>query len=84
MEVLVQGQRVPQVGTITMDQIMIDVTTVQANVGDVVTLIGSDGVEATGFTQPQEITIEEWAEALGTISYEIVCGFNQRLPKIVI
>jgi alanine racemase len=84
MEVLVQGQRVPQVGTITMDQIMIDVTTVQANVGDVVTLIGSDGVEATGFTQPQEITIEEWAEALGTISYEIACGFNQRLPKIVI
>jgi alanine racemase len=84
MEVLVKGQRVPQVGTITMDQIMIDVTTVQANVGDVVTLIGSDGVEATGFTQPQEITIQEWAEALGTISYEIACGFNQRLPKIVI
>lgn len=74
MQVLVQGQRVPQVGTITMDQIMIDVTNLpQVRVGEVVTLIGQDGDET--------ILAEEWSEILGTIPYEIVCGFKQRLPR---
>jgi alanine racemase len=75
MQVLVQGQRVPQVGTITMDQIMIDVTTVpKAAVGDPVTLLGQDGDSI--------ILAEEWSQLLETIPYEIVCGFQQRLPHL--
>jgi alanine racemase len=74
MNVLVQGQRVPQVGTITMDQIMVDVSDVpQVQVGDVVTLIGHD--------RDETILTEEWSDLLGTIPYEIVCGFKQRLPR---
>jgi alanine racemase len=75
MQVLVQGQAVPQLGAITMDQIAIDVTSVtDAAVGDIVTLLGQDG--------DRRILAEDWAEPLGTISYEIVCGFQQRLPRI--
>lgn len=74
---IIQGQRVPQVGTITMDQIMIDVTQVpQAQVGDVVTLLGQDGDAA--------IWVEEWADLLDTIPYEIICGLQQRLPRVAI
>jgi alanine racemase len=74
MHVLLQGQRVPQIGTITMDQLMIDVTEIpEVQVGDVATLIGQDG----GAT----ILAEEWSDLLGTIPYEIVCGFQQRLPR---
>lgn len=75
MQVLVQGQRVPQVGTITMDQIVIDVTAVpNAAVGDRVTLLGQDG--------DRVILAEEWSQLLETIPYEIVCGFQRRLPRI--
>ncbi|MCM1983200.1 alanine racemase [Lyngbya confervoides] len=74
MQVLVQGQRVPQIGNVTMDQLMIDVTQVpQVQVGDEVTLIGRDG--------DQGIRVEDWAHLLQTISYEIVCGFRDRLPR---
>jgi alanine racemase len=77
MHVLLQGQRVPQIGTITMDQLMIDVSEIsQVQVGDVATLIGQDG----GAT----ILAEEWSDLLGTIPYEIVCGFKQRLPRTLI
>ena len=77
MSILVQGQRVPQVGTITMDQIMIDVSKIpQTRVGDVVTLIGQDGGET--------VSVEEWSDLLGTIPYEIVCGFKQRLPRTML
>lgn len=75
MQVLVQGRRVRQVGAITMDQLMIDVTDIpNLDVDDVVTLLGEDGSE--------KITAEEWAETLGTITWEILCGFKHRLPRI--
>jgi alanine racemase len=58
-----------------MDQIAIDITNIaDAAVGDVVTLLGQDG--------DRRILAEDWAEPLGTISYEIVCGFQPRLPRI--
>ncbi len=76
IEVLLHGQRVPQVGVITMDQLVLDVTSLpQVQPGDVVTLLGSDGADYIG--------AEEWATKLGTISYEIVCGFKHRLPRVV-
>nr|WP_035799970.1 alanine racemase [Crocosphaera chwakensis] len=75
LQVLIQGQRVRQIGAITMDQLMLDVSHLrQVKVGDVVTLIGQDG--------DYEITADHWARMLGTISWEILCGFKHRLPRI--
>lgn len=75
MQVLVRGQRMQQLGIITMDQIVIDITDVSGvTVGEVVTLLGQDG--------DHHILAEEWAQLLDTIPYEIVCGFQQRLPRI--
>jgi alanine racemase len=77
MQVLIQRQRVPQLGVVTMDQIVIDISNVtDAAVGDIVTLLGQDG--------DSSILAEDWAAPLGTIPYEIVCGFQQRLPRIEI
>lgn len=75
IEVLVRGQRVRQIGAITMDQLMLDVSAVSdLQEGEVVTLLGRDG--------PQSIGADEWAVLLGTISWEILCGFKHRLPRI--
>ena len=77
LEVLVGGQRVRQLGAITMDQMMIDVSEVPtAQVGDTVTLLGHH--------QGQTITADDWADAIGTISWEILCGFKHRLPRLVV
>ncbi|MBW4693671.1 MAG: alanine racemase [Lyngbya sp. HA4199-MV5] len=77
MEALVRGQRVPQIGAVTMDQIMLDVSTVpDLQEGEVVTLLGQDG--------NQSIAADDWATTLGTISWEILCGFKHRLPRIAI
>lgn len=73
--VLVHGTSVPQVGNICMDQFMFDVTKVpDVKEGDVVTLLGIDGDE--------KIPAEELAQLAGTINYEIVCNFGQRLPVV--
>lgn len=75
LKVLVRGQFVPQIGAITMDQLMLDISSVpDVQPGEVVTLIGKDGARA--------IAAEDWAEALGTISWEILCGFKHRLPRV--
>lgn len=60
-----------------MDQCMIDLTDVpDVKVGDEVIVMGSDGVNT--------ILADDIADATGTINYEIVCAFGQRLPKIYI
>lgn len=75
MEVLVRGVRVPQVGAITMDQLMLDVSAVpNLQEGEVVTLIGQEG--------RSRITADDWANKLGTISWEILCSFKHRLPRL--
>ncbi|HEY9752272.1 MAG TPA: alanine racemase [Coleofasciculaceae cyanobacterium] len=77
MSVLLQGQRVPQIGAITMDQLMLDVSSVPTvQEGDVVTLLGQDGASC--------ISADEWAAQLGTISWEILCGFKHRLPRLAV
>jgi alanine racemase len=69
--VLIAGQRIRQIGTITMDQIILDVSGLPpVQVGDIVTLLSN------------EITADDWAQQLGTISWEILCGFQQRLPRL--
>ena len=75
LEMLVRGQRVPQVGRICMDMCMLDVTDVEGvTEGDVVTVFGRDG---DGF-----IPVEEPAEKAGTISYEILCDVSPRVPRL--
>ena len=71
--VLVRGVRRPLAGAVTMDQIVIDMGDDLVAVGDEVVVLGSQG--------DAEITADEWAEALGTINYEVVCGFGPRLPR---
>ncbi|WP_066425347.1 alanine racemase [Anabaena sp. 4-3] len=77
MHVLIRGQRVPQIGAITMDQLMIDVSTVpDVQEGEIVTLLGEQGKE--------RILADDWAETLNTISWEILCGFKHRLPRVAV
>ncbi len=73
--VLIGGRRCPQIGSICMDQIMVDVTDVSdVRVGDEVILIGSQGNES--------ITADELASLAGTISYEILLSISDRVPRI--
>ncbi|MBD3885080.1 alanine racemase [Phormidium tenue FACHB-886] len=77
MTVLLRGQPVPQIGAITMDQLMLDVSAIpDLQEGEVVTLLGQDG--------NQQITADDWASTLGTISWEILCSFKHRLPRVAI
>lgn len=74
-QVLLGGKRVPIVGTICMDQLMVDASiTPQVKVGDEAVIIGRQGQEL--------ITVEEIAERLKTINYEIICMLSERVPRI--
>jgi alanine racemase len=72
-EVLIRGKRYPFAGTVTMDQVVIDVGDDTVEVGDEVVFIGRQGHE--------EVTATEWADLLETINYEVVCQFGSRLPR---
>jgi alanine racemase len=75
--VLVNGVFAPIAGNICMDQCMIDVTDVPGvKVGDEVIIIGNSGQNT--------ILADDIGDATGTINYEIVCAFGQRLPKVYI
>lgn len=72
--VLVRGRRVPVVGRICMDQFMADVTGVEGVAeGDEVVIFGRQGQEFIG--------VDELAQALGTINYEVVCMVSSRVPR---
>ncbi len=77
-EVLIGGRRHPIAGTVTMDQLLVDVGDAPVEVGDEVVLIGRQR-DAGG--AEQEVTASDWAERLGTIAYEIVCGIGSRVPR---
>lgn len=72
--VLIRGHRFPIVGTICMDQFMVDIGDREAFVGDEVVLIGRQGNDA--------ITLAEMGKLCDTIPYEILCLFNERIPRI--
>ena len=75
--VLVKGKRVPVVGNVTMDNIMIDVTDIgEVKIGDEVVIIGNQG--------NKKIEVNELSKALNTIDYEIVCGITNRVPRIYV
>ncbi|MEI7695646.1 MAG: alanine racemase [Chlorobium sp.] len=70
--VMINGHVYPQVGTVTMDQIMVDLGTEhQVKIGDRATLFGWSGPSA-----------EELADSAGTISYEILCGVSSRVKRV--
>ena len=64
------GERIKQIGNITMDQMMFDISNVHAKEGDVITLLGDN------------LSIDEWAEIIGTINYELTCKLKVRLPRV--
>jgi alanine racemase len=76
LEVLVGGTRCPQLGTITMDQILVDVTALRGRVGlgDEAVLIGRQGDD--------ELLADELADRLGTVNYEIVTAIARRVPRV--
>ncbi len=74
-EVLLHGQRVPIVGRVCMDQLMLDVTGVEGvKAGDLITAFGIDG--------NAEITVDELADKMGTVNYELICRMARRVPRV--
>ncbi len=75
LQVGIRGQRISQIGAITMDQLMLDVSSLpDLSVGEVVTVLGKD--------KSIYFSADDWANTLGTISWEILCSFKHRLPRV--
>ena len=75
-EVLVGGRRYPLVGTVSMDNVTIDLgPDTDVEPGAPAVLIGEQGSD--------RILAEEVAARLGTINYEVTCGISQRVPREV-
>ncbi len=73
-EVLVRGRRLPLVGTVSMDNVTVDLgPETDVEPGDEAVLIGAQGDES--------IRAEEVARRLGTINYEVTCGISARVPR---
>jgi alanine racemase len=73
---LVRGQRAPVVGIVTMDMVMLDVTGMSCEVGDVATLIGRDGND--------QLTIEDVGRTGELLTYEILVGLKLRAPRVYV
>ncbi len=77
ISVLINGKLFPQVGAITMDQLVIDITgNLDISVGNVVTLLG--------FDQGRSLSPYYWSDISGSIPWEILCGFKYRLPRVIV
>lgn len=78
IDVLVREVRCPQVGRITMDMCLVDVSALrgQVELGDEAVIIGRQGAD--------EISADELAAKLGTINYEIVTAISHRVPRVAI
>jgi len=73
--VLINGRTYPVVGRVCMDQSMVNLgPEPDVKVGDEVVLMGKSGIE--------EITCDEWAQKLGTITYEVTCQINSRVERV--
>ncbi len=73
-EVLIRGRRAPIIGRVCMDQFMVDVTDIEAEEFDRVTLLGNDGDEC--------ITADELGRISGRFPYELTCDINRRVPRV--
>ena len=73
---LIDGVMVPQVGAIAMDQMVFDITDKpDIRTGQVFTLLGTEG---ENFISPQN-----WCDLSGSITWEVLCSFRNRLPRVV-
>lgn len=68
------GILINQIGNITMDQMMFDITGLEAKTGDIITLLGTD--------KGNFLEVDNWAKLMGTISYEILCKLKARLSRV--
>ena len=75
LQVLIGGRRYPVVGTVTMDQIMVDVGDDPVTVGDDVLIWGD--------TTNGSIQVLDVAESMGSIPYEMTCGISRRVRRVV-
>lgn len=86
MKALIGGKLINQVGIISMDQMLFDVTDIDhVEEGDVVTLIGSEDCadfQAPGYLS-SSIYLADWASMLDTITYELACRLKIRLQRVV-
>ncbi len=74
-KVIIKGKKAEIVGNICMDQCMVDVTLVNnISVGDVATLFGVEGSVS--------VSVDELADIIGTINYEVLCMVSKRVPRI--
>jgi len=73
--VLIRGRRAPVVGTVCMDQIIVDV-------GDIPGVAAGDEVVLFGRQGDAVLPVEELAAATGTINYEVICGLSARVPRV--
>ena len=77
ISVIFNDKFLPQVGAITMDQLLLDATDVNdLAVGSIVTLLGQDGEKS--------ISPKDWSDLIGSIPWEVLCGFKRRLPRLEI
>ena len=70
---VLNGRKIHQVGNITMDQMMFDISSVDAQAGDIITLLDDN-----------ELSLDNWAGILDTINYELTCRLKVRLPRIYV
>jgi alanine racemase len=76
VSVLLQGEKAPIVGAVSMDLTLVDATECGARPGDRVVILGTDA--------RREVTAWELALAAGTLPYEIVCGIGSRVPRVYV
>lgn len=69
------GQKIKQIGNITMDQMMFDISGIDANEGDIITLLNDTD---------KDLSIDNWANIVGTINYELTCRLKVRLPRVYV
>ena len=67
---MLNNHEVKQIGNITMDQMMFDITGIDAKLGDIITLLDENH------------SIDDWAKLLNTINYELTCRLKVRLPRV--
>ena len=74
--VLIRGRRAPILGRVCMDQFMVDVTDIEAEELDTVTLMGRDG--------DAELSVDELGKLSGRFPYEFVCDISKRIPRVYV
>lgn len=72
----INGVLINQIGRITMDQMMFDITGLDVNIGDIITVLGQD--------ENNFLSVDSWAKILNTINYELTCRLKVRLPRVYV